>query len=234
MIIYRDCVSAPLIHISRVKFIGKSHHEWPKSLFTVTNILFYFLHAIFCPEYTFPLKQPPIAHCAIVAMDGFFWLNIDVHTVDMWRQVNAEHWYCGVIFVDCSWACKLAQRRSSLVNSNREYRFLSTRYSRLSVWEHGGLALSQRNTDVHHTCVIPLMLATRNSACVSLWSLTSQAGRSRSGSIEWQARKPVVLARRSRQASGTTREKGSAEKWTNPQLHKRYQYFCSKQIALRP
>ena len=35
---------------SRVKIIGKSHREWPKkSLFTVTNVLFYFLHAILCP-----------------------------------------------------------------------------------------------------------------------------------------------------------------------------------------
>ena len=35
---------------SRVKIIGKSHHEWPqKSLFTVTNVLFYFLHTILCP-----------------------------------------------------------------------------------------------------------------------------------------------------------------------------------------
>ena len=29
---------------------GKSHHEWPKkSLLTVTNALFHFLHAILCP-----------------------------------------------------------------------------------------------------------------------------------------------------------------------------------------
>ena len=35
---------------SRVKIIGKSHREWPKKLlFTVTNVLFYFLHAILCP-----------------------------------------------------------------------------------------------------------------------------------------------------------------------------------------
>ena len=27
-----------------------------KSLFTVTNVLFYFLHAILCPEHTIPLK----------------------------------------------------------------------------------------------------------------------------------------------------------------------------------
>ena len=38
---------------SRVKTIGKSHHEWPKkSLFTVKNVLFHFLHAILCPEHT--------------------------------------------------------------------------------------------------------------------------------------------------------------------------------------
>ena len=36
-----------------VKIIGKSPHEWPKkSLFTVTNVLFYFLHAILCLEHT--------------------------------------------------------------------------------------------------------------------------------------------------------------------------------------
>ena len=33
----------------------------------------------------------------------------------------------------CSCTCKLAQRRSSLVNNNREYRFLITWYSRPSV-----------------------------------------------------------------------------------------------------
>ena len=27
-----------------------------KSFFTVTNVLFYFLHAISCPEHTIPLK----------------------------------------------------------------------------------------------------------------------------------------------------------------------------------
>ena len=37
---------------SRMKIFGKSHHEWPKkSLFTVRNVLFYFLHAILCPEH---------------------------------------------------------------------------------------------------------------------------------------------------------------------------------------
>ena len=42
----------------------KSGNHWQiasrvtqKSLFTVTNVLFYFLHAIFCPEHTIPLKK---------------------------------------------------------------------------------------------------------------------------------------------------------------------------------
>ena len=40
---------------SRVKIIGKSHHDWQKkSLFTVTNVLFYCLHAILCPEHRAP------------------------------------------------------------------------------------------------------------------------------------------------------------------------------------
>ena len=39
---------------SRVEIIGKSPHEWPKkSLFTVMNALFHFLHAISCPETLF-------------------------------------------------------------------------------------------------------------------------------------------------------------------------------------
>ena len=59
--------------------------------------------------------------------------HCDVITVDLWRRANARHWHCDVIFVDCSCTRKLAQRRSLLVNNNREYRFLTTRYSRLSV-----------------------------------------------------------------------------------------------------
>ena len=42
---------------SRGKFFGKSPHEWPqKSLFTVTNLLFYFLHTILYLGHTGPLR----------------------------------------------------------------------------------------------------------------------------------------------------------------------------------
>ena len=47
-----------------------------KSLFTVTNVLFYFLHAICILNTSFRYKQSSIAHFAIVARDGLFWLNI--------------------------------------------------------------------------------------------------------------------------------------------------------------
>ena len=45
-------------------------------LFTVTNVLFYFLHAILCPEHIIPLKQLSVADFAIVAKDDPFWLSI--------------------------------------------------------------------------------------------------------------------------------------------------------------
>ena len=105
-----------------------------KSLFTVTNVLFYFLHAILCHEHTNPLKtiiERSFRHCC----QGWHFLtqHYDVITIDLWRHANARNWYCDVIFVDCHCTRKLAQRRSSLVNNNREYRYPATRYSRLSV-----------------------------------------------------------------------------------------------------
>ena len=46
-----------------------------KSLFTVINVLFYFLHAILCPQ-QFCQAQLSIADFAIAAKDGRFWLSI--------------------------------------------------------------------------------------------------------------------------------------------------------------
>ena len=48
-----------------------------KSLFTVTNVLFNFLHAIWCPEHPIPPKQNlSIADFAVVAKDSLFWFSI--------------------------------------------------------------------------------------------------------------------------------------------------------------
>ena len=40
------------------------------------NVLFYFLHVIWCPEHTIQLKQLSIADFAIVAKDSLFWFSI--------------------------------------------------------------------------------------------------------------------------------------------------------------
>ena len=52
---------------SRVKIIGKSHQEWPKNRYSrVTNVSFYFLHAILCPENTILIKtiiDSSFRHC---------------------------------------------------------------------------------------------------------------------------------------------------------------------------
>ena len=42
----------------------------------VTNVLFYFLHAIWYPEHTIPLKQLSTTDFAIVAKDSLFWFSI--------------------------------------------------------------------------------------------------------------------------------------------------------------
>ena len=117
-------------------------HEWKslpnrltsdkKSLFTVTNVLFYFLHAILCHKHTNPLRniiERSFRYCC----QGWPFLteHCDVTTIDLWRHANAKYWYSDVIYCHCT--RKLAQRRSSLVNNSREYRYLANRYSRLSV-----------------------------------------------------------------------------------------------------
>ena len=126
---------------SRVKIIAESPHEWKKALFTVTNILFYFLHAISCHEHTNPLRtiiESSFRQCC--QGRPFLTEHCDVTTIDLWSHANAKHWYCDVIFVYCHCTRKLVQRRSSQVNNSREYRYLATRYSRLSVQEDDSVA----------------------------------------------------------------------------------------------
>ena len=137
------------VFLSQVRRFGNDFHEWRshewktlpnrltsdiKALFTVTNVLFYFLHGISCNEHTNPLKpiiDRPFRHCC--QGQSFLTDNCDVTTIDLWRHANARYCYCDVIFVDCHCTRKLAQSRSSLVNNSREYLYPATRYSRLSV-----------------------------------------------------------------------------------------------------
>ena len=92
------------------------------SVFTVTHTLFYFLHAIICPDREQkPAKQSSMAPFAIFSIDGIFWLGIATSPqFNLWRQAKARYWHCDVIFVDCSCTRKLAQLRSSLMNNNHE------------------------------------------------------------------------------------------------------------------
>ena len=76
---------------SRVRWFVNDFHEWrshewkslanhitidQKVVIHGNELLFYFLHAILCPEHTIPLKQSSIAYFVIVAKDGLFWLTI--------------------------------------------------------------------------------------------------------------------------------------------------------------
>ena len=119
---------------SRVKIIAESPHEWQKSLFTVTKVLFYFLHALSCNGHTNPLKlitERSFRHCC--QGQSFLTEHCEVTAIDLRRHANARYCYCDVIFVDCHCTRKLAQSRSSLVNYSREYRYPATRFSQLSV-----------------------------------------------------------------------------------------------------
>ena len=77
--------------LSRVRRFGNDFHEWrshewkslpnrhtsdKKSLFTATNVLFYFLHAIWYHEHSIPPNQLSSADFAVVAKNSLFWFSI--------------------------------------------------------------------------------------------------------------------------------------------------------------
>ena len=64
-----------------------------KSLFTVTNVLVYFLHAILCPEHTqLDYKQSLMALFTIVTKEmSFLTQHCDVTIIDLWRHANASY-----------------------------------------------------------------------------------------------------------------------------------------------
>ena len=105
---------------SRVRLFANHFHEWwghecklLTNRFTVTNVWFYFLHAILCPEHTIPLKtiiDRWFRHCCYT--DGLFWLSIMTSPqVDLWRHANMGYWHSNVILVDCWCTRILVQRR---------------------------------------------------------------------------------------------------------------------------
>ena len=62
---------------SRVKIIGKSHHEWPKMVIHGDKCIILFLIRYFISwTHNSAKNKPSIGHSAIVAKDGIFWLRI--------------------------------------------------------------------------------------------------------------------------------------------------------------
>ena len=117
---------------SRVKIIAESPHEWQKIVIHSNECIILFLTRYFMSwTHKSAIIERSFRHCC--QGRPFLTEHCDVTTIDLWRHANAKYWYCDVIFVYCHCTCKLAQRRSSLVNNSCEYRYLATRYSRLSV-----------------------------------------------------------------------------------------------------
>ena len=93
---------------SRARRFANNFHEWrwqiasrvtQKSLFTVTNVLFYFLHAISSPEHSIPPKKLSISDFAVVAKDSLFYLVLWRHhswsvtsrecrSIALWRHIR--------------------------------------------------------------------------------------------------------------------------------------------------
>ena len=118
---------------SRVKIIGKSHHEWTQRRYLRQRMYYFFLTRYF--TYNSAKTSDPSLISPLSQGRSFLTYYCDVTTVDLWRHANVGCWHYDVILVDCSCTRKLAQRRSLLVNNSREYRYLITRYSWLSVFD---------------------------------------------------------------------------------------------------
>ena len=121
-----------LVTSSLVKIIAESPHSWQKIVIHGNECIILFLTRYFMSwTHKSAIIERSFRHCC--QGRPFLTEHCDVTTIDLWRHANAKYWYCDVIFVYCHCTRKLAQRRSSLVNNSREYRYLATRYSRLSV-----------------------------------------------------------------------------------------------------
>ena len=120
--------------LSRVRRFGNENHcrlasRVTKIVIHGNEFIYYFLHTVLCHSHTNSLRtiiERSFRHCC----HGWPFLieHCDVTTIDLWRHANAKYWYCDVIFLYCHCTRKLTQRRSSLVNNSREYRYLATRY----------------------------------------------------------------------------------------------------------
>ena len=90
-----------------------------KSLFTVTNVLSYIVHAILCHEHTDLLRSIIERSFAIVAKSSLFWLSIVtwlqlICDVMRTRDTGIVTSYSSILIARSNWR----KRRSSLVNNS--------------------------------------------------------------------------------------------------------------------
>ena len=129
--------------LSRVRRFGndfiitESPHQWQKIVIHGNEYIILFLTSYFI---SWAHNSPKNSNWSLISplslrrvFSDLALTDRDITRIDLWHHANVEYWYCDAIFVNCSCTCKFAQRGSSLVNNNREYQFLTTRYSWLSV-----------------------------------------------------------------------------------------------------
>ena len=77
---------------SRVKIIGKLHHEWPKNRYSRKRMYYFISYTLFCPEHKVLLKtiiHRSFRNCRQVRT--FLPQYCDVTKVDLWRHANARY-----------------------------------------------------------------------------------------------------------------------------------------------
>ena len=111
-----------------------SENKWQ---ILIRHRMYYFISYVlfYVPNTHFRYKQPSTAHFTIATKGGLFQVSFCIHH-DLWRHAIGRYLHCDLIFVDCFCTRKLAQKRSSLVNNNHEYRFfrLSMYKIRFIIW----------------------------------------------------------------------------------------------------
>ena len=119
---------------SRVKIIAVSPHERQKIVTHSNECTILFLRRYvmsWTHNYNKNNYRPLISALSLrtVYSDLALWRH------HIWYVASRERWALAfdVIFVDFSCTRNLVQKRSSQMNTNREYRFLTTRYPWLSV-----------------------------------------------------------------------------------------------------
>ena len=110
----------------QVKIMGKAHYERPKIVIHGNECV---ISLLTCYFMSWTHNSAKNNHQSLI-------LQLSPRAVfsdlSLWRHhgwsvtSRVSYWYCDIVFVGCFCMCKLAPRRFSLVNNNRECQFLFT------------------------------------------------------------------------------------------------------------